>query len=391
MTTAQTKESPRFSKRWEGSRLKHHQLRSQLLSEIALGTFRPGDALPGEHQLAEMMRVSRTTVRQTLGDLEREGLVRRVQGKGTFVADRPSEQLASRTASFALIVPDVATGYYPTLVSGFDRAANVAGRPIVVCNTHNEVDRQANALMRLIDQRVAGVLLNPSTHSDTPAYQVRLVQDAGIPVVLLHRGVTEVQAPLLELPGQEIGRRAGRLIAEAGHRHVAFLASHRYASSTAFEEGFRDSLAAAGVDLPTDLVDYGKMTKFDADDFQAYEVYLENRLKELLVGENRPTALFVSFDTTAEMVYLIAGRMGLRVPEDLSIVCFGGAHRDGAIIRRLTAVTVDEADTARQAVQMMIEMHDGRRPLKSQENIPMPLGLSAGQTLSSCPPSKNPS
>lgn len=366
---------------WQRSRLKYQRLRSELLGQIAIGTYRPGEALPGEHQLAEMMRVSRTTVRQTLGDLEREGLVTRVQGKGTFVAERTSESTATRTASLALLVPDVATGYYPTLVAGFDRAANEVGRPVIVCNTHNEIDKQANHLMRLIDQRVAGILLNPSTHAVTPAYQVRLAQEAGIPVVLLHRGVPDVQAPVLELPTVEIGRRAGKLIAEAGHRRVGFLASHRYASSEVYERGLREALLAAGIELPADYVDYGDMKKFDADDYQVYELYLESRLKELLSGPNRPTALFVSYDTIAEMVYLIAQRMGLRVPDDLSIVCFGGAERKGAIVRRLTAITVDEADTARQAVDLLMQMQSGDRSLKSSEAISMSLGISCGQTL----------
>ena len=377
--------APQPKPRTEVSHLKHHQLRSQLLGEIAIGRFRPGDILPSENQLAEQMQVSRTTVRQTLGDLEREGMVRRVQGKGTFVAERPNEQAAARTASFALIVPDVATGYYPTLVSGFDRAANEAGRPIVVCNSNNDIDKQANYLMRLIDQGVAGVLLNPSTHSVTPSYQVRLMQDAGIPMVLLHRGVPEVTAPVLELPTQEIGRRAARLMLDAGHRRVAFLASHRYVASVGMEEGFREALASAGIDLPADWVDYGAMPSFTSKDFQAYEQYLEQLLAKLLVGPGRPTAIFVSFDTTAEMVYLIASRMGLRVPEDLSIVCFGGHERKGAILRRLTAVTVDEAETARQAVELLVAMQSGHRPIKSQETIPMSLGLSPGHTLGLVP------
>src|SRR5690606_25510040 len=113
-----------------------------------------------------------------------------------------------------------------------------------------------------------------------------------------------------------IGRRAGKLIAEAGHRRVGFLASHRYASSEVYERGLREALLTAGVELPADCVDYGDMKKFDADDYQAYELYLETRLKELLGGPNRPTALFVGYDTIAEMVYLIAQRMGLRVPDD---------------------------------------------------------------------------
>lgn len=139
MSESQAALIPRRLDAGGASPLKHTQLRSQLLGEIAIGRFRPGDALPSENQLAEMMKVSRTTVRQTLSDLEREGHVRRVQGKGTFVAERSSEQVIPRTSSLALVVPHVETGYYPTLVAGFERAANEAGRPIVVCNTHNEV------------------------------------------------------------------------------------------------------------------------------------------------------------------------------------------------------------------------------------------------------------
>lgn len=367
------------------SRLKHQQLRSRLLSQIATGDLRPGDALPSEHQLAEAMQVSRTTVRQTLGDLEREGHVRRVQGKGTFVADRPGEVPAARTASLALIVPDVARGYYPTLVAGFDRAANEAGRPIVVCNSNNEVDRQANHIMRLIDQRVAGILLNPSTQTVTPAYQVRLAQNAGIPVVLLHRGVPDVAAPVLELPYAEIGRRAAKLMLDAGHRRVAHLASHRYIASEMMEQGMRAALGEAGVTVPDEWNDYGHLQSFSAADYQAYETYLEDRVRTMFAGPTRPTAAFVGFDATAEMLFLIAGRIGLRVPEDLSIVCFGGADRVGPIARRLTAITVDEEATARQAVKLLIQMNEGRRPLQSAEIIPMPLGLNPGATLA--PPS----
>jgi LacI family transcriptional regulator len=275
----------------------------------------------------------------------------------------------------------VASGYHPTLVAGFDRAASDIGRPVVVCNTENEIDKQANHLMRLMDQRVAGILLCPSTHVVTPDYQVRLVQDAGIPVVLLHRSVPDVQAPVLELPALEIGRRAGQLILDAGHRRIGYIASHRYAASEAYEQGVREVVTDAGGMLADEFVDYGAMSHFNAEDFQAYEHYLEGRLATILSGPDRPTVLFVSFDPTAELVYLVAGRMGLKVPEDLSIVCIGGDRREGAIQRRLTAITVDEADTARQAVELLVEMQNGRRPIRDQSKMPMPLGVSKGQTL----------
>lgn len=73
----------------------YDQLRQLLLAEIADGALRPGDLIPGEHRLCEQYGISRTVVRQALAQLEHEGVVERVKGKGTFVArPKTSEALA---------------------------------------------------------------------------------------------------------------------------------------------------------------------------------------------------------------------------------------------------------------------------------------------------------
>lgn len=64
------------------------QLKDLLLTQIRSGSMKPGEQLPGEHVLCAMYGVSRTVVRQTLSDLEAEGMVERRKGRGTFVAQR---------------------------------------------------------------------------------------------------------------------------------------------------------------------------------------------------------------------------------------------------------------------------------------------------------------
>lgn len=72
----------------------YDQLRRLLVDTIARDGLQPGDALPGEHRLCETYGISRTVVRQALAQLEHEGAVERVKGKGTFVArPRTSESL----------------------------------------------------------------------------------------------------------------------------------------------------------------------------------------------------------------------------------------------------------------------------------------------------------
>ena len=72
----------------------YDQLRRLIIDTIERDDLQPGDPLPGEHRLCEQYGVSRTVVRQALAQLEHEGLVERVKGKGTFVArPRTSESL----------------------------------------------------------------------------------------------------------------------------------------------------------------------------------------------------------------------------------------------------------------------------------------------------------
>jgi GntR family transcriptional regulator len=78
----------------------YQQLKQRLRSEIARGTYRPGDRLPAEPELIQQFGVSRITVRQALGDLEAEGLVIRRHGKGTYVAERRIAQHLVRLTDF---------------------------------------------------------------------------------------------------------------------------------------------------------------------------------------------------------------------------------------------------------------------------------------------------
>jgi len=73
----------------------YHQLERVLLREIEGGRWRAGDRLPTEDELARRFKVSKITVRQALRDLADRGLIRREQGRGTFV-ERPRMQHGPR-------------------------------------------------------------------------------------------------------------------------------------------------------------------------------------------------------------------------------------------------------------------------------------------------------
>ncbi|MCC7086185.1 MAG: GntR family transcriptional regulator [Pirellulales bacterium] len=362
----------------DGSALKHERLRDYLLAELRSGRLLPGQALPSEPDLVRRLGISRNTIRQAFGELEESGLIRRVRGKGTFVSKEAAPADTKSLRVFALVLPELRGGYYPSIIRTFEEVAGDLNFQVMTCNSSNDIRKQGDIVLQLIDKQVAGVALVPATTPATPPHQVIQLQKHGIPVVFCHRCVEGVSAPLLALPFFEVGRRAGTALLEQGHRRVAYMDSFRDKSGEAFESGLRWALESAGESLPDQLVCYGSGTSPDP---AVHEKEALAQLKTLLALPSPPTAIATGFTSFSEMVYMLLGDLGKRLPDDISLISFGGKWREGAASRRLTTITVDESATARRAVQLLDEMCNGKRPMDDNEDFSIPLSLYEGHTL----------
>lgn len=363
----------------DGAGPKHEQLFARLMGELANGRLKPGDVLPPEPIMAEQLNLARSTVRQALAQMERNGLLRRVRGKGTYIHEDAQRRMRPGLDAFALIVPDAQSGYYPSLLGGFEEAAGAARNQVILISTRNDAHRQGDAILQLIDKQVAGVAIVPAMSPATPAYQVRQLQKNRVPVVLCHRGVEGIQAPVLAFDGRDVGRLAGEAMARRGHRRVAFVSALRSTLASDYEAGLRAAIEAAGGTLRADDVAYIGSDGYV--DHEAYEQSMDKAIGRLIEQPDRPTAIFTGFDGTAELIFLQLMRRGVSVPDEVSLVSFGGATRLGAMQHRLTAVTVDEAMIGRLAAQMLDEMRGGKRPIDSDERFEIALGFTEGRTL----------
>jgi GntR family transcriptional regulator of arabinose operon/LacI family transcriptional regulator len=362
---------------------KYSRVKEFLLGKLSGNQLRPGDPLPTETVLAETLGVGRNTVRQAMAELSNDGIVERIQGKGTFISRQAQRLYGQELAVFALIVPWLQGSLYTSLVKGFGEAAEAINHAVLVCDTEADVRGQSDAIIRAIDRRVAGVAMVPIAEP-TPEYQLRHLRQNDIPVVFCHRGPGDKSVPIITWSWKEVGERAARMIAEQGHRRVAFLAWLRYEVTEAYEQAFRATLHEIGIELPENRVHYNAALVDPRqpnisdlpDDDGAHRA-----LAAMLRSEDRPTAVFTHDIEGAERVYLEAVHSGLRVPEDLSIVTFGGKLCGGAIGQRLTTITIDEVEMGRRAVRLLEEIVNGRVAEQSLEPVLMPLEVASGQTL----------
>lgn len=354
---------------------KHERLRNYLLAELNANRLKPGDLLPAEIELAKRMNMARNTVRQALSPLERNGLIRRIRGKGTFVTQDARLKLESSRRLFALVVPDSCGGYYPSLQRGFGAGANALSKQIIVADTGNDPLKQADIILQLMDERVAGVAMVPSTRAVDSAHQIRALQDRGIPVVFCHRLVPGINAPLVTFDSLSVGQLAGEALLERGHRRVAFFGTQHGNRVQGYLRGLRQALRDGQGDVPDDLV------LLNEHWLPEHEMVVRETLERMMSSRNRPSAIMASFDTEAELLYVLLGRMGIEIPDQLSLISFGGVYRENAIMRRLAAVVVNEEQLGHRATELLEEIRRGDRAIDNTEECLMPLARSEGETL----------
>lgn len=76
------------------------QLKEEIVEKIEQGHWQPGKAIPTESELQKLYDISRITVRQALGELVADGVLTRIQGKGTYVSETKLEPIRPGLSSF---------------------------------------------------------------------------------------------------------------------------------------------------------------------------------------------------------------------------------------------------------------------------------------------------
>lgn len=145
-------------------------------------------------------------------------------------------------------------------------------------------------------------------------------------------------------------RGATRYLIELGHRRIAHIRGRSdLASAQLREAGYRESLEEAGIPFDPALVQDG-----------GYQAALTaEAARELLTRPDRPTAVFAANDMSALGVIAVARELGLRVPEDLSVIGFDDIPEAASSTPPLTTVAQPLHDLGAQALRMLIELLDG--------------------------------
>ena len=244
----------------------------------------------------------------------------------------------NRSFLICLLIPEVIPGYVTEFQLGAIERCRAAGYHLVAQPYDSREPHYAEAVREAIGAlRPDGFIITPPISDDLGVLGV--LEAAGTPYVRLSPGLELERGNSISIDELEAARQMTELLIEAGHRRIGFVRAHpdHVAAGGRFD-GYRRALTEH--DLPYDegLVRQGNF------EFSGGEACGTS----LLTQVERPTAIFASNDDTALGVMAAAYRLGLRVPQDLSLVGFD----DSDVARHAWPLLT----TVRQPIRQMAAM-----------------------------------
>jgi LacI family transcriptional regulator len=241
----------------------------------------------------------------------------------------------------ALLVPDITNAFWTTVARGVEDAAQSGNYSVLLCNTDENPAKQLRYLNVVLSQRVDGVIIAPY---DSDARNLGKLRERNIPTVVIDRRIEGWDVDSVYSDSVSGARALVQYLIGLGHRQIAMI-SGPAKTSTAEDRvaGYCIALSEAGIPVDPRLIKRGEYRLVSGEQL-TYQVLDEGLNPTTIVAANTAIAMGV---IDALM------KRGLRVPQDVALVCFDELP-DAAFFPFLTVVAQPAYDMGMNAAQLLL-------------------------------------
>jgi GntR family transcriptional regulator of arabinose operon len=345
------------------------QLADLLKHQIETGEFPQGARLDSEPEIAARYEVARGTVRQALDVMVEEGLLERIQGKGTFVAHKNTAACINRVG---VIVPYLNDNLTVGILRGVESVLRSHEYSLIYSPSEGDLELEREQIQRLQRENVCGLILMPVSSSNEAAV-ISQILPSGVHLVVVDRVV-----PGLVTNGVFVDNYAGAMLAvrhllSEGYHRIACISESGYVSSVAERvRGYEDAMRQAGWMPLADLQLEWQHVHWDCNPPVFSDVQLQP-VFQFVRTASEPAALFCVNDFIACGVMNALLRAGIRIPEDVALAGFDDIPLAAYLPVPLTTVAQPRLEIGRQAAQQMVELI--QLPGREVRKVVLPVSL----------------
>lgn len=315
--------------------------------------------------IARELGISVATVSRALHDSpriseERRRMIQQYARDHNFTPNVLAESLRHSRVQpshiIGVIVPEFTHYYFSSVLTGIEETAIARGYYIMVALSNETYEREVRICEMFHRQKVCGVIVSQA--KDTRRYDhFQKLIDSQMPIVFYDRICTGINASRVVVDDYMGAFTAVQHLIETGCRRIAFYgAPMQLEISKNRFNGYKDALLKRGLPYDEHLVRI-------CDNRQDAELITP----DLFDGDYYPDAFFAVNDDTAIGILYTVKRMGLRVPEDISICGFTNGQRAVACEPMLTTVEQRGQRVGEEAAEILIDKVEGHLPMDSVE------------------------
>lgn len=327
--------------------LRSQAVSTSLRTRIVEREWAVGERLPSERALALEHGVGINTVRRAVATLEREGLVRRVQGSGTYLERVPAPGAAGSGPPLIGVVLPAAKYYAGGVIEGMGDALHGSEWRMLTSYSTFEPELELERCRELLALGVSGLLVSPSFYAcEEPAAHLAALQALGVPVVLVERRPPSATGELTSYVATDrecAGHIAVRHLAALGRRRIGYFGKLG-ANSVDVHDAFLCALDTLGLPrLPKAIVQRRPWTRDDVADYV-------DRCRQLRVD-----AVFCMDDRAALLLLPALASAGLSVPDDVAVIAYDDIVSELATIP-LTTVSPPKFAVGQLATELLLRL-----------------------------------
>jgi DNA-binding LacI/PurR family transcriptional regulator len=241
-------------------------------------------------------------------------------------------------------------------VSGIEEEASNRGYSIIVAQSKEQFDREVKICDNFIRSRVCGVIVSQAKNTKQYDHFIRVINNE-MPLVFFDRICTGVNASRVVIDDYHGAFTATKYLIDTGCKRIAFCGSSLHLEIVKNRmNGYKDALRLHEMDVNNDFI-------LECDSREL----AEQMIPEIMQREDRPDAFFCINDDTAVGVVHVVKRLGLSIPEDVSICGFTNGERALACDPMLTTMDQRGNEIGHQAANILINKVEGITPLNRVE------------------------
>ncbi|MCL4377704.1 MAG: LacI family transcriptional regulator [Actinobacteria bacterium] len=231
-----------------------------------------------------------------------------------------------KSSTIGLIIPDSSNMLFSGVEKNIEDILFSQNYNVIVCNSAYDIGRELEHLNTLRSKMVDGVIIVPATMDGKHLEKFRNI---GIPIIILDRMIPDINEDTVLVDNYKGGYDAAKYLLSLGHTDVGYIdriSDHSH--SLERKKGFAKAFEEQGLFFDTNNIVRGGFT---------FNAGIE-AVKKLLEENSRITAIFTFNDINAFGAIRGLADLGLKVPEDISVIGYDGTPLSEIYIPRLTTV-----------------------------------------------------